>query len=441
VNRPRKAQFGEVVPQKADRVDWSDLLRAGQADAFLTRCRRAQFGNLAFQKVDLILKLKGKLVIGGESFPFDGELVTRPGERDRLTFTLSIPSVHRKFKVVDNDVKDLVEVVNEMTPAQFMSIKKAPQTIPTGLLVAPLGTWSEKMELLGESDFGDLRVIGMRRAVSDSYDVAELARAQRIYYFDKETGYLLKVVPDSRSAEIVFSGHTGKSISSADETTLKQVGLGIDAESVVTYLKKQSPDPATTKKIKALIVKLGEDEFAVREQATKDVVAAGPAALPLLDQATKSHDLEVVRRAQFAAAQIRQRQSKPTVIAAVRVLTRLKPANATEVLLNLLSGADEEIATEARAALAALAHHDGKPDSVLVKALTDKDAAKRAAAEAVLGIDGGAYLKKPGRRLYPENCRFPAKVTIGSGKSTFAEIEIIDVQLFNRLDDRVFEKP
>jgi chorismate mutase len=161
----------------------------------------------------------------------------------------------------------------------------------------------------------------------------------------------------------------------------------------------------------------------------------------LLEQATKSADAEVARRATDAVAEIKQHNSNAVLKAGVRRLTRLKPANATEVLLEYLGAADAEVEAEVLASLASLAQRDGKSDPVLERALKDKNAKKRAAAEAALGKDGGAYLKKPGRRLYSETCRMPAKATILVDGKTVAEIEFVDVQFFNRLDDAVFAKP
>ena len=78
---------------------------------------------------------------------------------------------------------------------------------------------------------------------------------------------------------------------------------------------------------------------------------------------------------------------------------------------------------------------------MLEKALNDKDDVRRKAAEAVLGKDDGAYLKTPGRRLYSDPGQFPAKAGLFVGGKLVAEVEFLDVQFFNRLDDRAFAKP
>jgi hypothetical protein len=57
--------------------------------------------------------------------------------------------------------------------------------------------------------------------------------------------------------------------------------------------------------LKALIAKLGDADFKVREAAQKDLVGAGPAALDALEQAAKSDDAEVKQRAAEAIKQIK----------------------------------------------------------------------------------------------------------------------------------------
>jgi outer membrane protein assembly factor BamB len=73
-------------------------------------------------------------------------------------------------------------------------------------------------------------------------------------------------------------------------------------------LRSSAAEPAkslTADQVKALIAKLGDADFKVRDAAQKDLVHAGPAALDALEQAAKSGDAEVKQRAAEAIKQIK----------------------------------------------------------------------------------------------------------------------------------------
>ena len=61
----------------------------------------------------------------------------------------------------------------------------------------------------------------------------------------------------------------------------------------------------TAEQVKALVAKLGDADFKVREAAQKELVQAGPAVLDALEQAAKSDDAEVKQRAAEAIKEIR----------------------------------------------------------------------------------------------------------------------------------------
>src|SRR5262249_25329950 len=157
---------------------------------------------------------------------------------------------------------------------------------------------------------------------------------------------------------------------------------------------------ASEDRVKELIKQLGADDFKTREQAAVALVELGPAAVPHLKRSAKDPDLEVAKRAQACLEKIGDREADRLVSPAIRLVGLRRPDGAVEALLDVLARTrDEEVQREALAALVMLADAGGKPDPALAKALEDRDPARRAAAEAVLGKDGGAYLKKPGRRL------------------------------------------
>src|SRR5947209_6702971 len=78
------------------------------------------------------------------------------------------------------------------------------------------------------------------------------------------------------------------------------------------------------------------------------------------------------RRAEQCRRRIERVPSSTVSAAAARTLARLKATGAAEVLLAYLPSADDElVADEVRAALAALAAPEGRPDPALLRALAD----------------------------------------------------------------------
>jgi hypothetical protein len=172
----------------------------------------------------------------------------------------------------------------------------------------------------------------------------------------------------------------------ADERTLKQAGVAADDAGLLAFFRKGSPDEAV---LRDLIKKLGDDDFEVREKATKDLTALGPVAEPFLREALKSGDAEVRVRAENCLHNIGKGPSAAVVSAAARLLARRKPDGAAEALLAYVPRvAGDTSAADVRAALAALAVRDGKPEPVLIKALEDKSPGRRAAAAAALAGAG-----------------------------------------------------
>ena len=83
-------------------------------------------------------------------------------------------------------------------------------------------------------------------------------------------------------------------------------------------------------------------------------------------------------------------------MAVVRAVAALKPDGAADALLDYLPYAeDDKVEQEIESALAAVALSDGKPESALVRALTDTTPVRRAAAAVALCRVGG---REPDRR-------------------------------------------
>jgi hypothetical protein len=101
------------------------------------------------------------------------------------------------------------------------------------------------------------------------------------------------------------------------------------------FLTAQGP---TERGIKALVARLGHEEFAVRERATQELIALGDAARPFVEDATKSDDPEVRLRAQAILQAPRQpaADAGPDLGQAIEVLAAAKDKALLPLLLKLL---------------------------------------------------------------------------------------------------------
>jgi hypothetical protein len=170
-----------------------------------------------------------------------------------------------------------------------------------------------------------------------------------------------------------------------DVSALKAAGIATDGPGLVKFFRERTLTVGDEAHIKALVRQLGDDEFKSREQASRQLVLVGSRARPFLQAAEKDADPEIARRAHDCLERIARDTTGSALATAVRVLAMRQPPQAAAVLLNYLPSAeDERIADAIYQALPALALRDGKADPVLVDALTDKSAVKRAAAAAAL---------------------------------------------------------
>jgi hypothetical protein len=90
---------------------------------------------------------------------------------------------------------------------------------------------------------------------------------------------------------------------------------------------------------------------------------------------------------------------------------------------------------EIQSALAVLAFHDGKADSILSEAANDSNALRQSVANGL--IRGTAS----GLRVYPKGLKHPhSGVQYRDGAKTF-EWKLSEVRFFNRFEDRLFVQP
>jgi hypothetical protein len=299
------------------------------------------------------------------------------------------------------------------------------------------------VEALGKKKVDGAELVGVKVSSAGKPDVT--------IYFDPETGYPKRYEYRARMAALAkevttataFDDFRAADPAATEERALKEAKVATDAAGLLKFLRGQVRSDADRDKVKGLVKDLGDDSFEVRENAQQELTRLGAVALPELRQAVKSADAEIATRARRCLDSIVKVSGPDGLLwSALRLVAARKPAGAAEVLLALAPGLpDEADARELRNALAAVALRDGKPDPAVQKALEDKDPARRAAAAAALGQDGGAFDKQPGRRVFPTGLKRPMKTTYYQDGEKQMVLEVTEAEYFNRFEDKLFAKP
>ena len=173
-----------------------------------------------------------------------------------------------------------------------------------------------------------------------------------------------------------------------------------DGPALLALIRKRTLTPETEKQIAALIRRLGDNIFDKRELAQTELVSLGRIALPLLREAMHSKDLEIARRAEECVQLIEKNPANGVPAAAFRLLAVRKPEGAAEALLAYIPHIENDTqAEEVQSALNGLALRDGKPEPLLVAALQDKLALRRAFAGEALARGAGEEARAAVRKL------------------------------------------
>jgi outer membrane protein assembly factor BamB len=209
-----------------------------------------------------------------------------------------------------------------------------------------------------------------------------------------------------------------------DERILKQAGVATDDAGLLAFFRTSGP---SEDEIRALVKKLGDDSFEVREKASAALAGLGRMAEPFLREALKSGDAEVVRRAEECLKHTGEGPSVTVASAAARLLARRKPRGAAEVLLAYAPRVAGQPGEEAVGdALAALAVRDGKADPALVKALEDKSPGRRVTAAVALAR-GGARDQLPAIRKLLEDVEPSVRLQTALALAAVKEKEAVPV--------------
>jgi PQQ-like domain len=242
--------------------------------------------------------------------------------------------------------------------------------------------------------------------------------------------YGMLVVLALAGATIVTSEQAALPLPDVD--ILKKAGVGADAQSLLTFLEKRTLPETERPAILKLVRQLGSEVYAEREVASAELIRRGPAVGEILRATRNDHaDLETLRRAERCLDTIRDQDVSPSVpAAALRVLAVRKPAGAVEAVLAFLPFAENDAAAdEARALLVRMARARGKADPLLVAALLDRAAIRRAAAGQALARAGRADLLPAVRKLLADpdaSVRFRVATALACAGERTAVVTLID---------------
>lgn len=132
-----------------------------------------------------------------------------------------------------------------------------------------------------------------------------------------------------------------------DERAFQMAGISSDGPDLLEFFRKRTLDPARWDHFKKLIRQLGDSSFQAREKASEELVAVGTPVVPLLNQAVRDSDLEIVRRAEECIRRIEVKEPSANLTgAAARLIAQRRPEGAIEVLLAYIPFVDDETVLE-----------------------------------------------------------------------------------------------
>ena len=186
------------------------------------------------------------------------------------------------------------------------------------------------------------------------------------------------------------------------EETLREAGLKGSPAALAKFFTDRTPK-AGTERVPTLIGRLSSDDSRQRERAAEGLVALGGAAAPALMRSLTEKYGETRRLAKECLTKIQDRQGPALCVLAVREFVRVSPERVPAILLGRLPYAWPGEREEIWLALA----KPGRPDAAYARALSDREATRRALAGFMLARYGddkekaaaAALLKDPDREV------------------------------------------
>jgi HEAT repeat protein len=170
---------------------------------------------------------------------------------------------------------------------------------------------------------------------------------------------------------------------------------------LLAYLEQRVTNDELLKRVDSLIRQLADTDFEKREEASRQLLTIGAAALPKLQLALKSDDTETARRAKECVEKIeKQAKEMGTPSEVVYQLLARRPAGTIETLVRYVPAVDDDAVEEQiYFGLEKLVENDAKAVAVLVPFLKDKAAGRRAVAGLLVARYGTEEQRKAARKL------------------------------------------
>lgn len=268
-------------------------------------------------------------------------------------------------------------------------------------------------------------------------------------FFDRETHYLVEVehtrfdpaVGKDVHRQEILKDYRVVNPAESDERVLREARIGNDGPALVAFLRGQTLSTEDQKEIRALVQKLGNDTFAVREKAKADLMARGARAIPLLTHASQSTDPEVASRARECLQKLGKGPGPEILGAAVRLIAFVQTPGAFEALLDYMPVCPEEnVRKDAQISLMSLASREPKSKGKLTELAKSSDPAMRKLATAILQPESGPK-SQISNRLYPSGVKRAMQgMALRDGKKSLAW-ELSEISFYSALGDSWFAKP
>jgi HEAT repeat protein len=203
----------------------------------------------------------------------------------------------------------------------------------------------------------------------------------------------------------------------ADEKRLKELHLASDGPGLVELLKTRAKGEVERKHLEALLKGLEGASLDQRQKAFAELVAIGTPAIPMLRLAARDIDNPSLSGQAKAALRAIEEDPGAVTAAAVRLLGARRPAGAAQALLDFLPHSEtDQVVEEMKNVLASLAYEKGKPDPVMMKALSNPHPMRRAAAVTALCAGGIPEPRETFRKLLADpkpSVRLQAALALG----------------------------
>ncbi|MGH7221998.1 MAG: HEAT repeat domain-containing protein [Gemmataceae bacterium] len=218
----------------------------------------------------------------------------------------------------------------------------------------------------------------------------------------------------------------------SDEQVLKNVHLDTTGAALLAFFRQRVTPSVDAEQAAKLAKQLRAKDEAIHAKAMAELVGLGPLTVPALRRAVNHADNEeTLTRARKCLQAIEGSSGSAVVQSAVRLLAARNPEGAVEALMNYLPFADDDsVVQEIETTLLAIGVRDGKPESALMRALTDPTPIRRGLAARVLCQIGGTAGCKAVRSLLTDakpSVRMEAALSLTDSHDAVAVPILIDL--------------